>query len=153
MDAALSRGGLILTLAAALALGAAVAIRLWPVPDGWHEDPGAVVPPRAANHWLMRDGAAAPALRLALPPDAVADRLAAVAAATPRTRRIGGEGLWTTWLTRSRLIGWPDTTSVLIRPNGAGSEVLVYARSRLSGYDWGVNRARAEAWAVALAAP
>ncbi len=144
---------LLLTLAA-LALAGVIAIRFWPVPDRWHEDPARVLPPGDRNHWLLRDGDGdAPALRLAMPPDAVAARLAAIASATPRTRRIGGGGLWTTWLTRSRLMGYPDTTSVLIRPDGSGSEVLIYARSRLARYDWGVSRARAEAWAAALAAP
>lgn len=150
----MTRAGLAVALAAALALAGAAAVRLWPVSPTWHEDPATVAPPRADNHWLLRDGDGnGPSLRIAQPPEAVARRLAEVAAATPGTRRIAGEGLWTTWLTRSRLMGFPDTTSVLIRADGEGSEVLIYARSRLGGYDWGVSRARAEAWAAALGAP
>lgn len=148
----MTRLGLILGLAA-LALAGAAAIRLWPAPQHWHADPATVTPPRQPNHWLMRDGADAPAIRVALAPDAAAAKLARIAAATPRTRLLAGGGLWTTWLTRSRLMGYPDTTSVLIRPDGTGSEVLIYARSHIGYRDMGVNRARAEAWAAAMTAP
>jgi hypothetical protein len=144
-----------LAVLAAVTAAAAVAVRLVPPAPGWHSDPATVVPPASPNRWLLRDGGGgdAPALRLPQPPEAVAARLAQVAGATPRTRLLAGEGLFTTWLTRSRLMGFPDTTSVLIRPDGTGSEVLIYARSIIGRSDLGVNRARAEAWAAALAAP
>jgi uncharacterized protein (DUF1499 family) len=147
-----TRLGLILGLAA-LALAGVAAIQLWPAPQRWHTDPATVIPPGRRNHWLMRDGADAPAIRLDLAPDAAAAMLARIAEATPRTRLVSGGGLWTTWLTRSRLMGYPDTTSVLIRPDGTGSEVLIYARSHIGYRDLGVNRARAEAWAAAMTAP
>jgi uncharacterized protein (DUF1499 family) len=144
-----------LALLVALLLGAIVGVRLWPPQPGWHEDPATVAAPAAPNHWLMRDGAGAeaPAIRLPLPPDAAAARLAAIAGATPRTTLLADAGGFATWVTRSRIWGFPDTTSVRILPDGGGSLALLYARSRLAGFDWGVSRARAEAWAAALAAP
>lgn len=74
--------------------------------------------------------------------------LAAVAAAWPRTRLLAGsikEGRLT-YVTRSRLWGFPDYTTIEQRPDG----VAIYARLRFGRSDLGVNGERVKAWIAAL---
>lgn len=95
------------------------------------------------------DGGAS--LRLSLgkgQPPAVLARLDRVAMATPRTDRLAGtvaEGR-ITWVTRSRLWGFPDYTTAEVRPDG----VYIYARQRFGSRDMGVNAARLEGWLASL---
>ena len=51
---------------------------------------------------------------------------------------------------RSRVIGFPDAISVSARPDGKGSRLSIWSRSRYGQYDFGVNRARVERWLAAL---
>lgn len=145
---------LILAALAALALGAvAVWVRLAPSDPGrWHVDPLTVTTRGARNSYLLRDGEGAdgPARRLDLPPAEVAARLATLAAATPRTQGLAGQGAFVTFVTRSALWGFPDYTSIRIVPDGAGSSVAVFARARFGDSDLGVNRARVEDWLARL---
>jgi hypothetical protein len=140
----------ILAALGALALGLVVGwVRLAPSdPARWHVDPLSVTARGARNSYLVRDGTGAdgPALRVALPPAEVAARLAAIAAAAPRTRILAGQGDFVTWVTRSALWGFPDYTSVRISPDGTGASVAIFARARFGDSDLGVNRARVEAW-------
>ena len=140
----------ILAALGALALGLVVGwVRLAPSdPARWHVDPLSVTARGARNSFLLRDGAGAdgPALRLNLPQAEVAARLAAIAAAAPRTQVLAGQGDFVTWVTRSALWGFPDYTSIRISPDGAGSSVAVFARARFGDSDLGVNRARVEDW-------
>jgi hypothetical protein len=135
-------------LAAALALaGAAVWVRVAPSDPGlWHVDPDLVTERGSYNSFLLRDGGDAPALRLAAAPDDVASRLEAIILATPRTVRLAGDADFATYVTRSALWGFPDYTSVRVKPDGAGSVVTVFARARFGQSDMGVNRARIEGW-------
>lgn len=134
-----------LLLLLALLAGAAAWVRLAPSdPARWHTDPA-----------LGAEGPNSATLRLTLPappPEALA-RLAAVAEATPRTTRLAGrpEDGRITWITRSRLWGFPDYTSAAAVPAAEGSEIILHARSRFGASDRGVNRARLAAWATALA--
>jgi uncharacterized protein (DUF1499 family) len=91
------------------------------------------------NHWLA-------ATLLQMPAADAAARLATIANATPRTELLAGQGLHTTWVTRSAMIGYPDYTSVMITPTATGSTIAIYARSRFGQSDFGVNRARVESW-------
>jgi uncharacterized protein (DUF1499 family) len=132
-------------------LGLLAYIRLAPSDASWHVDPTTVTAPAKPNHWLIANGGDAPALALTLSPDAAAAKLAAIAAATPRTTLLDGQGLHTTWITRSAILGFPDYTSVTITPTATGSEIALYARSRFGQSDFGVNRARVESWLRQLA--
>lgn len=81
-------------------------------------------------------------------PSEVLARLDAVALATPRTVRLAGsvdEGR-ITWVTRTRLWGFPDYTTAEAREDG----VHVFARNRFGSGDLGVNAARLRAWLHAL---
>ena len=67
-----------------------------------------------------------------------------VAMATPRTTLIAGgvdEGMMT-FQTRSRVVGFPDYTTVMVRDG----RLIIHARLRFGQSDLGVNRARVEAW-------
>ncbi|WP_319826442.1 DUF1499 domain-containing protein [Thalassovita sp.] len=69
--------------------------------------------------------------------------------ATPRTRVLAGSvsGGRVSYVTRSKLWGFPDYTTVELR----GEEIAILGRSRFGRSDMGVNRARIEAWLKALA--
>lgn len=69
---------------------------------------------------------------------------------TARTTLLAGspeEGM-VTYITRSRLWGFPDYTTV---EAGAGS-IVIHGRLRFGSSDLGVNRARVEGWIAALKA-
>ncbi|UYV38892.1 DUF1499 domain-containing protein [Rhodobacteraceae bacterium D3-12] len=75
-------------------------------------------------------------------------RLDPVARGWPRTRVLAGsveEGM-ITYVTRTALWGFPDYTTV----RQAGGQMQIYARLRFGRKDFGVNRARVEAWLEAL---
>ncbi|HLQ20343.1 MAG TPA: DUF1499 domain-containing protein [Tabrizicola sp.] len=81
-------------------------------------------------------------------PEALLERLDAVALATPRTTRLAGsvaEGR-ITWVTRSALWGFPDYTTAEAREDG----LYLYSRLRFGRGDMGVNAARLAAWLGAL---
>ena len=143
--------GLILGLGVLALLGFAAWVRLAPSdPAVWHVDPGTVTERGPRNSYLLAPGEDAPPLDLAEPPDQVASRLEAIALATPRTVRLAGQGDFVTYVTRSAAFGFPDYTSIRIRPTATGSQVLIFARSRFGDSDLGVNRARVEDWRAKL---
>jgi len=77
-------------------------------------------------------------------------RLDAIIRDTPRTRGLAGsvgEGL-ATYVTRSRVMGFPDYTTV----QQAGDTLTIYARLRFGRSDLGVNSARVEGWLARLQA-
>jgi uncharacterized protein (DUF1499 family) len=119
-------------------------------PAIWHVDPLTVTGTSLRNSYLMRAGGDAPVLHLTLPPDAAATRLDAVALATPRTTRVAGQGGYVTYMTRSRIWGFPDFTSVRISAAPGGSDIAIFARSRFGAADGGVNKARVAAWIAQL---
>lgn len=77
-------------------------------------------------------------------------RLDSIIRDTPRTTLLAGtpeEGM-VTYITRSRLWGFPDYTTVEARPGA----IVIHGRLRFGSSDLGVNRARVEGWLAALAA-
>jgi uncharacterized protein (DUF1499 family) len=77
-------------------------------------------------------------------------RLDSIIRDTPRTTVLAGtpeEGM-VTYITRSRLWGFPDYTTVEARPGA----IVIHGRLRFGSSDLGVNRARVEGWLAALAA-
>jgi hypothetical protein len=78
-----------------------------------------------------------------------------MAMAQPRVSRLAGgpEELWTTYVQRSALMGFPDYVSVREIDLGDGrSGFAIWSRSRFGYSDMGVNRARVESWLAALPA-
>lgn len=88
----------------------------------------------------------------AVPPATLWARLLAVAAAQPRTWRLGEwpEPLQAEWVERTPLMNYPDLISAEIRPAAQGSALLLYSRSLFGWSDLGVNKARVERWLRAL---
>ncbi len=131
-------------------------IRLAPSdPARWHEDPRLVSRPGTPNFHLIRmvGGDAMPRV-YQMAPGELAARVDEIARADGATLLAGSvRGLHMTYLSRSRLMGYPDFTSVLIEPAGDGAMLLAFARARFGNSDMGVNRARLERWQDALERP
>ena len=142
---------IVATLGAA-AFGGSAFVRMSPVEAArWHVDPeadGRTGPGR----YLVAEGGDRPPLTLSAPPAAVLEALNHIALAWPRTQRIAWEpGIGrATYMTRSRVMGFPDFTSVKVAPDGQGSAVTAYARLRYGREDMGVNRDRVTAWLTGL---
>lgn len=145
---------LALTLALILLAALAAYVRLAPNdPAHWAVDPVAVGTPGLRNGFLIRpaDGdAAAPVYPVS--PAALARRIDAVARAWPRTRLFAGDPAsgHMTYITRTRVWGFPDFTSVAVLPAPGGATFAAFARARFGESDFGVNRARLQAWLKAL---
>ncbi len=127
-------------------------IRLAPSdPAVWHvaiSDGTPALPGPCADHIKpQRNGARAVCL-LTNPPAAVLEKLAAIAGATARTTLLAGspaDGRMT-WVTRSKLIGYPDYTTAEVTQTPQGTRLDVSARQRFGGGDLGVNAARLAQW-------
>lgn len=83
-----------------------------------------------------------------VPPTKILEVFNTVALATPRTRIMAGsikEGM-ITYVTHSRILGFPDYTTVQAVTDGQGSRVTIYARLRFGKSDFGVNSTRVRGW-------
>lgn len=144
-------------LVALLAVGGLAWIRLAPShTEDWHVDPLAVPARDAANSWLVApEGDADMVARTyAAPARELAGGLDAAALAEPGTARLAGrpEDLWTTYIQRSRWLGFPDYISARSVPLDEGRSTLaIFSRSRFGSHDLGVNRRRVERWLATLA--
>jgi hypothetical protein len=89
---------------------------------------------------------------LPMPPAEALAAFDAAAMAEPRTVRLAGsvaEGR-ITYVSRSRLWGFPDYTTVAAVPEGAGTALVIWGRARFGQGDLGVNAARIGRWVAAL---
>ena len=134
---------LILAALALAALGLALWVRVAPEQgERWHVDPATTPDPTTPNFARLD-------LTLPMPPEQAAERLRAVAAESGAAL-IAGEGLHLTFVNRSKLMGYPDYTSVTLTAVEGGTRLQALARSRFGYSDMGVNRARMNAWRAAL---
>lgn len=124
----------------ALIVGFAAYVRLAPSdPARWH------VPVTASANKDMEGGV----IRVL---DGQANRLSdldAILRAAPRTRHLAGsvaDGR-VTYVTRTRVWGFPDYTTIEAR----GNDLLIFGRLRFGRSDIGVNKARVTGWLDALA--
>ncbi len=126
-------------------VGMAAYVRL--APDDlarWHQP--LVGMPTAAG--IVTEPGGARALVLMADGRAGLARLAAVADASPRVKRLAGsveEGRMT-WIVRSAFWGFPDYVTAEAGPGG----LRVWSRLRFGRSDLGVNRARLEDWLARL---
>ena len=77
-------------------------------------------------------------------PESALARLAEIAAAAPRTRLLAGslaEGR-ITWISRSKLWGFPDYITAEVAPQG----LRLWSRQRYGVQDMGVNQQRLADW-------
>lgn len=128
-------------------LGLMAYVRLAPSdPALWHVDLAAAGfkgPANGSVFCVRPDNAFGP---VAGDPKDLLARLDTVAMATLRTDRLAGsaaEGR-ITWVTRSRLMGYPDYTTAQVMP---GPGLCILGRQRFGEADLGVNAARIGAWA------
>ena len=131
----------LLSLVLLAVLGFGLWVRLAPSdPARWHVSIG-----DAGN----RDFAGAAIRTVPASPGDMA-RLDRIIRATPRTTLLSGspESGMVTYITRSRLWGFPDFTTVEARPGA----IVIHGRLRFGSSDMGVNRAPVEGWVAALAA-
>ena len=150
-------------LRAALILGALVVlaamawVRLSPNPPArWQVDPLEAGRPGMENGYLIRpDGGDAAAPIYPVSPADLAVDIDRIARAWPRTRLLAGSVASgrMTYVTRSRVWGFPDFTTIRVLPVPGGATFAAFARARFGRSDLGVNKARLMAWLDALASP
>ncbi|WP_298431002.1 DUF1499 domain-containing protein [uncultured Jannaschia sp.] len=148
--------GRILILAA-LGAGAAAAIGIRSADmsaEAWHVDPDSGARTGKPNDYLVAEGGDRAPFVSSLAPADLGARLDAVALAEARTEVLAGSAAegWVTYLQRSAMMGFPDAVSVRIAPEGDGSRLTAWSRSRYGHSDLGVNKARLERWLAALEA-
>lgn len=149
-------GGVAILAIVLAALAVVVAIRLLPSdPTVWHQalsDQTQTMPGPCAEHVRpLTGGARAVCLRLD-DPFAVLTKLSAIAADYPRTTVLAGspDAGRITWVSRSRLMGFPDYITAEAKPSAQGTRLALYSRLRFGNSDLGVNAARLKAWLTAL---
>ena len=123
-----------------IAVAISAYVRLAPTdPERWHTMPAAVTN-RDTDGGAMRVVGAGQ--------DGLA-RLDRIIQATPRTYVLAGsvEAGMITYVTRSRVFGFPDYTTV----RQAGPQLELFGRLRFGRSDLGVNAARLDGWLQAFA--
>jgi hypothetical protein len=125
-------------------LGFAAYVRLAPSdPARWDTDPA--LGTEGLNSHVAK-------VFVPLPPATALAAFDAVAMAEARTTRLTGspEDGRITYVSRSRLWGFPDYTTVGAVPDEGGTWLLIWGRSRFGQGDMGVNAARVGRWVAAL---
>ncbi len=117
-----------------------------------------LIPPNRPSRWLIAPPGVttaspdAPAPRFAISADALADRLAMVLSALPRTTPVAREGRRLAFIQRSRVFQFVDDIAAEAFDLGDGaSSPALYSVSRVGYSDFGVNRARLESVLAGLA--
>jgi len=103
---------------------------------------------------VMKDGSGVFVRVFTAPPADVLASLNSIVLATPRTQILAGsvdEGM-ITYVTRSRVFGFPDYTTVQVEPDAQGSRATIYGRLRFGKSDFGVNGTRIRFWLKAVEA-
>ncbi len=145
-----------IVLAVLIAVGMAY-IRYSPNdPTHWDVDPFTAGVAHLANGFLVSPSGGdevAPVYHQA--PEGLAREINRVALSQPRTALFAGsvdEGHMT-YITRTRVFGFPDFTSVRVVSAPGGATFAAFARSRFGKSDFGVNRDRLESWLKTLKLP
>jgi hypothetical protein len=126
--------------------GFALWVRLAPTDaTRWHRDPATAQDPSTPNFARLD--------RLTSLSPAQAAAAIAAQAESEGAVRLAGDDLYSTWIARTRIMRYPDFVSIRITPEGAGTRVVSFSRSRFGYGDGGVNRARLSRWIGRLPAP
>jgi uncharacterized protein (DUF1499 family) len=115
----------------------------------WHKDPATAVERGKKNDFIVSpEGAgvdmASPVFDMQ--PEALQSRFEEVALGAPRTSKLSGEGGFSTYVQRSKLMAYPDYISVKAVPVDGGAALYIYSRSRYGESDFDVNKKRILAW-------
>lgn len=139
---------IILISIAVLVVSAIAYVRLVPVDAAqWHVDPEGTTPPVTPNFALL---AGPQAVTIQAPALAVAGRVQAIAEAEGAQVVAGSlaEG-FVTYIVRSRIMGYGDFVTIRLEPEGEGTQLHIFSRSRHGYSDLGVNTARVQRWLTA----
>jgi len=129
----------LLGLALLLVLGALLYIRLAPSdPARWHRDPDTMADPQTPNFARLTT-------EIPLPVIEVSRRVAA-RASSEGAEKLAGDDSLTTWIARSRLMGYPDYVTIRLEETADGTRVTALSRARFGRGDMGVNAARLQRW-------
>ena len=139
---------IILVLLLVVVAGAAVGIRLMPVPVTLHVDPATVDPPASPN-FVLRRGEGAASLTASVAQTAAQLHVVILQDGGVLLAGDLAQG-HASYVFRSRVFGFPDVLSVRLRDAGATerlaegaiTEIDVLSRAVLGYSDMGVNRAR-----------
>jgi len=136
-------------------VGFALYVRLAPSnPDIWHVDPMDAKLPHSPNAILMLpEREKYPARVFDMDAATLAQAFDRLALSHPNVTRLAGApaDLFTTYIARTPLMGFPDYISVRAIDLGNGRAALaVFSRARFGYSDRGVNRKRITAWLDAL---
>lgn len=141
---------MVMWIALALAVlvgGFAVWVRVAPFDEAqWHVDPVTAVETKKGSYKTELDSPGVSSASEAL------DRVRAIAADWPRTTIMFGDSVSgrISFVTRTKLWGFPDVTTVEATPTDRGVHLAIWARQRFGLDDAGVNRARVKAWVKRL---
>lgn len=137
-----------------VALTGAAIVRVRPIdPAIWHVDPEIIATRGAPGRFSVAPGGDMEPVVAVQSTPSVAVRLRERITKTPRTTRLAGsledEG-FATFVTRSKLWGFPDVTNIKLVADGEGTRIHVAARLVYGKLDMGVNEARVRDWLSAL---
>jgi len=139
MSRAMTLLALLVVCLIALGLGFAAYVRLAPSDPGrWHVDPLTAPDPTSPNFARID--------RLVALPSAEAAALIAGRARAEGAVVLAEDGAGTTWIARTALMRYPDYVSIRLIPEGEGTRIVAFSRSRFGYGDRGVNRARLARW-------
>ena len=132
-----------------LAAAGATWVRLNPMEAAdWHADPDAAERTGRPNDYLIAPGGDREPIVTEAGPGDLHKRLGDALARMPRTEpldeTVTDDAILATWVQRSQLMRYPDAISFKITPEGDGSRLVIWSRSRYGQSDLGVNRARIE---------
>ena len=143
-------------VALALLLGGTAYVRLAPMRAAdWHVVPEADRRTGKPNDYLVAEGGDRSAVLRPEPPGDLLAKIDRIARSEPRTIRLAGtpDAGFVTYVQRSRVMGYPDAISVRAVPEGTGSRLTIWSRSRFGHGDLGVNRKRVARWLDRLGEP
>lgn len=123
----------------------AIWVRVAPTsPERWHIDPESAAKPGVGGYRTE--------LVTKLTPQEALQAIDTAVMATPRTKLLAGsiESGRATYVTRSKIWGFPDYTTVSARISDVDTRVVLLGRLRFGIGDLGVNRQRIKAWAKVL---
>lgn len=141
-----------LAIILALLAGAAV-VRIRPItPEMWHVAPETVMTKGVRGRFTVTFGGDLDAYTAQGSVADVAIALRTRIEATPRTTLLSGslEEGFATYVTRSKLWGFPDVTNVKLTKTDAGTQVEMAGRLIYGDADFGVNEARIRDWLAAI---
>lgn len=117
-------------------------------PKRWHVDPVTAQKPSKPNSFFLRENAKMKSDIYKMTSSELGAAFDKIAMAAPRTERLAGSNAegWTTYVSRTKLMRYPDYISVRFLDVEGGSKLAVFSRSRYGYGDRGVNKARVLGW-------